>query len=326
MACLESRVVVVTCAHFHFTCVRYVNPSLNLLIDDSPLPHSLPTSRSPHTLNHATPYHPISPHTTPHHTVLVLVTMAHQDDDAEDMDYTSSSDDDSYTTTESESSEPQHATAGRSLMDMPENVRYMIIELHQANDQLVELLPTAMTKMTTDGYIAPLNTPEETLLCITKDPLTRVCKTIHLEYARSLWAKVANCKIPELLVHVLNFDFSFAISELFTKLSDTARLHYSGPNCQINICMTFTRGFAALPDAGGIDRWLEWRRQEQSAGRHFAVTYEIGVETTQRAAELESLRYFTELYDPSGGDSGGILAAMDIYYSELYKQRPAPMT
>lgn len=244
---------------------------------------------------------------------------------AGDGDANTSNDDEKYTTTESERSESEPPYSGPSLAEkIPQDLRAVIIDFYVPNIPLAVLVPTALANLTEDGDVEALEDAKETLICTTTDPLSRTCKDLHSEYATNLWAKVLYCKVPQLVVHVLDFDFSLAISELFSQFDDTSRSYFNSLRRVIHIGLTITRNFALLPNENGLDKWLQWRKQEENAGRKVKVDYQITLQTTQGEEELESLRQFLLLFDPEGnegGEVGGIMRRMKNFYENVYAGR-----
>lgn len=214
------------------------------------------------------------------------------------------------------------------LEKVVKDVRTVIIDFCVGNIHTAVLVPTALVNLTEDGYIKPLEDAEETLICTVKrkdHPFPRTCKQIHSEYASNMWAKILNCKVYRLVVHVVDFDFSLAISELFSQFDKASRDHLNSWKGEIHISLTITPGFALLPQRAGLDKWLEWRRQEEQEGRMVDVDYEISPATTQGKEEMKSLRFFLLLFDPEGkegGDIGGMMRILRVFYKRVYARRP----
>lgn len=227
--------------------------------------------------------------------------------------------DDSYTP----SPEPQ-TSKPCSFLDLPKEVRLGIIKLRLRNLVKAVFVPTAMTrnKITENGYIKPLLSSEQTLICATTEKFARTCKQLRSDYAEVICSKpLFACQIPRLVVHVLDFDFSFAISELFSRFTDATRQFFEAPSHRIWIRLTITRSFALMPNDIGLQQWLLWREQEEAAGREIEVDYEFSDFSTKGENELEELRYFLLLFNSEDGESAEIVRAMTKFYLKCDRDR-----
>jgi hypothetical protein len=155
-----------------------------------------------------------------------------------------------------------------------------------------------------------------------KDKVMYTNKATLSAYDDALKRKIRVGEIKELIIHVLNFDFTLAIREIFSKLEPEARALYQSRNTlagdKVKIWLTVTPEFAQRWYPSLPQKWLNWRDEERAAGRDFYVLYAVSESTKKLSMdELENFRQFLHFVDTDGdmpGDMGGIMQAYQRWY------------
>jgi len=199
---------------------------------------------------------------------------------------------------------------------LPPELRLRIIQQFIQSTERVAVVPKAFGRKTFD---APFLRPDEPqLVFTTTNPLAETCTQLHEEYTKALKSHVLSCKAPNLVLHVLDFDFSPIINEILSAFLAANRQYYYSRAHSVNIQLTITEAFARLPDEKGLGDWLQWRATEESVGRGVNVRYAVQLMgSTEGANEMEALRYFLILYDPystASGEVGDIMRAMKAFF------------
>jgi hypothetical protein len=149
-------------------------------------------------------------------------------------------------------------------------------------------------------------------------------------YEHAIKRKIRVGEIKQLIIHVLNFDFTLAIREIFSTLEPEARAFYQSCNIlpgtdKIKIWLTVTPEFARDWYPSLLQGWLDWREEERAAGRDFYVLYAVSQSTRNLSMdELENFRQFLHFIDTDGdmpGDMGGIVHAYQGWYRAEFIRR-----
>ena len=147
-------------------------------------------------------------------------------------------------------------------------------------------------------------------------------------YNHAMLRQIRVGEIKNLIIHVLNFDFSLAVCEIFSLLEPQARALYHSRNTgtdRVKIWLTVTPEFARNWYPSLLQKWLDWRHEERVAGRGFWVQYAASRGNEELSLhELENFRQFLHFVDPDGdmpGDMGGIMAAMKVWFRGEYVRR-----
>lgn len=184
-----------------------------------------------------------------------------------------------------------------------------------------------MSKAVFQQAKAIANPNEPSLVYTTKNLLSKTCYDMHTACGEELRSQVMSYKIPTLVLHVHDFDFTPFTRELFDKFEDTHREYFNELAGAIRIHLTITESFftRAPGEAGrnewlakresekfqkkseGLNQWLEWRRAEEEAGKGVTVTYVVERKRAiENVEDMEALRLFMLLFDPYSGVKGEI--------------------
>jgi hypothetical protein len=219
-----------------------------------------------------------------------------------------------------------------SINTLPVELRLLIFgHLFQRIRKLV-IVPKTMAQ--SDSYRPTASSDGNSLFFTIKCPLARTCYQLNAEYAGGVMAQILSLKVPTLILHVLNFDFSHIIHELFSHFEDRHRQYFNARTGAIKINLKLTDSFfdrsagedgrfewleEKYNETTGLSEWIAWRAAEESAEREIAVTYKVtrnaSVEGEQ---DREALRLFMLLFDPhsdDSGDVGDIVAAVGRFFT-----------
>jgi hypothetical protein len=190
--------------------------------------------------------------------------------------------------------------------------------------------PSTMGRL---SYTGPPYQLDETMRILSrpKDFVMYTSMATLNAYEHAVKRKMRMRGIKELIIHVVDFDFTLAISEIFTKLEPGARaLYHTRPatlpgSAKIKVWLTVTREFALAWDPRPLERWLNWRNEERAAGRDFYILYAVSKSTKELSmAALENFRQFLHFIDTDGdmpGDMGGIMHAYQGWYRAEFIRR-----
>jgi hypothetical protein len=186
---------------------------------------------------------------------------------------------------------------------------------------------------------------EPSLVYTTKTPLSKTCYDMHTACAEELRSQVMSYKIPTLVLHVHDFDFTPFTNELFSKFEDTHREYFNELAGAVRIHLTITESFLAREpgEAGrnewlakretemfqkkseGLIQWLEWRKAEQEAGKGLTVTYVVERKRAiENVEDMEALRLFMLLFDPYSegeGEISDIVEAVIDFVEKVNKEK-----
>jgi hypothetical protein len=173
--------------------------------------------------------------------------------------------------------------------------------------QNLEIVPKAMTQKDHDSSTASPDGPSLVFRARCQ-PLARTCYHLHNDYAVAPKTMITTLEVPTLTVHVLNFDFSPFVQELFSRFEAAHRKHFNDRAGAITIRLTITPSF--LEAAEGSDarfNWLEWKTAEARAERDFPVAYKVTRNALIESNEdREALRLFMLLFDPLSNKDGDV--------------------
>ena len=173
---------------------------------------------------------------------------------------------------------------------------------------------------------------DETLRVISrpKDNVMYTNKMTLNAYDHAIKRQIRVGELSELIIHILNFDFSLATRQIFSTLEPQARALYHSRNTtpgadRIKVWLTVTPEFAREWWLAPLLNWLNWRAEERVAGRDFYVQYDVSRQSQELSQdELENFRQFLHYNDPYGtmpGDMGGIMKAMKFWFMREYTRR-----
>jgi hypothetical protein len=221
---------------------------------------------------------------------------------------------------------------------LPAELRLEIMKLYIQRLRRIAIIPKALTE---DHDVTPTTTSTEPSLVFTSGyPLLQTCHQLHAEYTDELRARALGCKIPKLVLHVRDFDFSPFTRELFPCFEDSHRKYFNARAGAITIHLTITEAFftRAEGEEGLIEwledredeparlwKWFEWREAEEKAGRKVKVTYivERNVDIESRK-DMEALRMYMLLVDPysdKDGEVGDLVQAMIKFFKAVDRSR-----
>jgi len=217
---------------------------------------------------------------------------------------------------------PRHGLDNSPLGALATELRRSIVELQLQNLRKVAIVPKSMLQGDDDDALDP---NEPSLVFATKAALSKTCHALHTEYAEELESQVLKCNVPNLALHVCDFDFTPLTRELFSKFKDSHRAFFARAGA-ITIHLRLTPSFFDRVDGengrvvwlagrdlqrrgkkNGLIQWLEWRKAEEKAGRKVPVAYRLERNYEVEGVEdREALRQFMLLFDPLSRDEGDV--------------------
>jgi hypothetical protein len=292
-------------------------------------------------------------HTTPHRLTnskhrwtytppaLKQITTTHSSNSMSDES------NDSYTPTPSPSPPPVPPPDGRTAQEW-DRAKYLALELAFDNEDMEAIAETRL-RLHAHRIVARPSTMDDPLsytpasdngpwlldenLRVLSRPKDKVMYTNMATlnaYDHAIKRKIRVGEIKELIIHVLNFDFSLAIREIFSKFEPEARAFYQSRNTvfgsdKVKIWLTVTPEFTRQWYPSLLQKWLDWRDEERAAGRDFYILYAVSKSTKNLSMdELENFRQFLHFIDPDGdipGDMGGIMKAYQGWYKAEFIRR-----
>jgi hypothetical protein len=218
---------------------------------------------------------------------------------------------------------PRHGLDNSPLGALATELRRSIVELQLQNLRKVAIVPKSMLQGDDDDALDP---NEPSLVFATKAALSKTCHALHTEYAEELESQVLKCNVPNLALHVCDFDFTPLTRELFSKFKDSHRAFFNARAGAITIHLRLTPSFFERVDGengrvvwlagrdlqrrgkkNGLIQWLEWRKAEEKAGRKVSVAYRLERNYEVEGVEdREALRQFMLLFDPLSRGEGDI--------------------
>jgi hypothetical protein len=187
--------------------------------------------------------------------------------------------------------------------------------------------PSTMDRPT---YTGPLLDVSLRVLPRPADPVMHLNNMTLSAHDHAIKRKIRVGEIKRIIIHVVDFDFTLATSQIFSTLEPQARALYHSRNAgatvdRIKVWITVTPEFARDWYPSLLWNWLNWRDEERAAGRGFHIQYAVSMENQKLTRdELENFRQFLHYIDIDGtmpGDMGGIMAAMKIWFSGEYIRR-----
>jgi len=225
------------------------------------------------------------------------------------------------------------------IKTLPAELRLAIIQLQLQNPRKVAIVAKS-TIDDEDDVVLAATSSESSLVFATRAALSKTCHDLHVRYADELESQVMSCKIPNLDLHVRDFDFAPFIRDLFRNFKDSHRAFFNAGPGVVTIHLTLTPSFFAREGgeigkmrwlAGrdvqrtkneiGLSRWLKWRAAEEKAGRKVNVAYELKRNADVEGVEdREALRMFILLFDPYSkgeGEIGDIVREIIRVYRDI---------
>ena len=234
----------------------------------------------------------------------------------------------------------RNGLADSILTKLPPELRLSIMKLHMQRLRKIAIIPKALTQ---DANVTPTATSIEPSLVFTSgNPLLKTCYHLHTEYTNELRSRVLSCKIPTLVLHVRDFDFSPLTREIFPSFEDSHREYFNARAGAITVRLTITKSFftRAEGEEGFIEwlqdredeparlwKWFEWREAEEKAGRKVSLSYKVERNADIEGREdMEALRLYMLLFDPySDSDPdeevGVLVQAMIKFFKAVGKSR-----
>lgn len=228
--------------------------------------------------------------------------------------------------------------ANSRINSLSQELRLAIIQLQLQDLRKVAIVPKSIIQR---GIAIPTASSDEpSLVYTTESPLSKTCHDLHTAYSNELKSQVLSCKIPTLILHVHNFDFSPLINELFPSFEDVHREYFNARAGTVRIRLTITGSFFPLElgeamrsdwllehenEQTGMKQWLEWRQAEEKAGRGVGVAYEVKREVgIEDVDDMEALRMFMLLFDPYSrgeGEIGDVVQAVIEFFAKVRQNR-----
>ena len=138
---------------------------------------------------------------------------------------------------------PRTGLDNSPVKDLATELRLIVIQLELQNLQKVTIVPKSLLQGDVDAPAADPGGPS--LVFATKSALSKTCQTLHTEYAGELESQVTQCKVPNLALHVRDFDFTPFTYELFSTFKDSRREFFNARAKAITIHLTLTPSFFA---------------------------------------------------------------------------------
>jgi hypothetical protein len=255
-----------------------------------------------------------------------------------DMQDNASSSDGYTPSVEEETTNERNGFSDSLINTLPPELRIMVMQLLMQRLRKVAIVPKVMAQRDIYSPIASSDGPS--LVFTTKCPLARTCYQLHTEYVSELRTQIFASKVPTLILHVLNFDFSPIIRELLYRFNDENREYFNARAGAISIRLKLTDSFfdrvagengrmewleEKYSETTGLSQWLAWRAAEESAGRKLAVTYKVTRNASVEGVEdREALRLFMLLFDPENdapGDVGDIVEAVGRFFTVVRRDQ-----
>lgn len=152
-------------------------------------------------------------------------------------------------------------------------------------------------------------------------PLLASCKQLRKEYLGPLRTSVMNGSIPQVSVHVFNFDFSPVTSQPVANIAQLRKENSTLALCTIRIKFTIRRNLTRSFYRSDLRTWFAWRANED-VGRKMKCQYVLRNLYTDTNG-MEELRQFLippSIFATDQADVCRIMNTMRNRYFKVYEK------